>query len=255
MRILLSPFIALASLTFLAVPDSMADATGPGTSPSIQQDRERKRNPHFKFKLTEWPRSGEVTAYTLRDDGYPYPKGYMLQDYLAALEQFLKEQQAHGVPLEKITCFSTFSLGRAKDIQEKFKRLAREGKSRVSKKDGHHMSVCARLVREEKLLAPYKEIFKRFGLEVDDTLMGESKMARAPLDVPGRKHPVYYFTEGMVNLKLAPLKTLEHKAPSKNKMEPGKASLAREGRIYASYSRLFYAGSPRLLSIPYGPRP
>ena len=35
----------------------------------------------------------------------------MLQDYLAALEQFLKEQQARGMPLEKITCFSTPSLG------------------------------------------------------------------------------------------------------------------------------------------------
>lgn len=137
----------------------------------------------------------------------------MLQDYLAALEQFLEEQQARGMPLEKITCFSTPSLGRAKDVQEKFKQLAREGKSRVSKEDGHYMSVCVRLVREEKLLAPYRETFKRFGLEVDDTLFGESKMARAPLDVPGRKTPVYYFTGGMVNLKLAPLKPLEQKAP------------------------------------------
>lgn len=75
------------------------------------------------------------------------------------------------------------------------------------------MNVCVRLVREEKLLALYKETFKRFGLEVDDTLVGESKMARAPLDVPGRKSPVYYFTGGMVNLRLAPLKPLEQKAP------------------------------------------
>ena len=89
----------------------------------------------------------------LRDSSFPYPKDYMLQDYLAALEQFLEEQQARGMPLEKITCFSTPSLGRAKDVQEKFKQLAREGKSRVSKKDGHYMSVCVRLVREEKLLA------------------------------------------------------------------------------------------------------
>lgn len=209
----LSPFIALASVALLAVPVSMADITDSGTTPSIQHEGKEKKAPQFKFTLTERPGSGEITEYILRDNSFPYPKDYMLQDYLAALEQFLKEQQARGGPLEKITCFSTFSLGRAKDVQEKFKQLAREGKSRVSKKDGHYMNVCVRLVREEKLLAPYKETFKRFGLEVDDTLFGESKMARAPLDVPGRKSPVYYFTEGMVNLKLTPLKPLEQKAP------------------------------------------
>ena len=213
MRILLFPFLALASLVLLAVPDSMAGTTGSGTPPSIPPEEKEKKAPRFKFKLTERNRPGEVTAYTLRDNSYPYPKDYMLQDYLKAVEQFLKEQQANGVPLEKITCFSTFSLGRAKDIQEKFKQLARDGKSRVSKQDGHYMNACVRLVREEKLLAPYKETFKRFGLKVDDTLFGESKMAREPLDVPGRKSPVYYFTGGMVNLKLTPLEPLEQKAP------------------------------------------
>lgn len=213
MRTPLSPFIAFAFLTLPTIPVSMADTTGP--SLPIQKDEKAKKTPQFKFTLRELSRSGEGTAYLLKDNSFPYPKDYMLQEYLAALEQFLKKQQAEGLPLEKITCFSTFSLGRAKDVQEKFKQLAREGKSRVSQKDGHPMSACVRLVREEKLLAPYKEAFKRFGLEVDDTLMGESKMARAPLDVPGKKNPVYYFTEGMVNLKLAPLKPLEQKSPIK----------------------------------------
>lgn len=196
-------------LSLLAIPNSMAGPTAPGASHSLQQEGKEKKAPRFEFTLTEWPHSGEETAYLLRDSSFPYPKDYMLQDYLAALEQFLKEQQAKGVPLEKITCFSTLSLGRAKDIQDKFKQLAREGKSRVSNKDSRYMAACVRLVREEKLLAPYKETFKRFGLEVDDTLVGESKMAREPLDVPGRKSPVYYFTGGMVNLKLTPLNPQE----------------------------------------------
>lgn len=213
MRIPLSPFIAFAFLTLSAGTVSMADTTGP--SLPLQKDEKANKTSQFQFTLRELPRSGEGTAYLLKDNSFPYPKDYMLQEYLAALEQFLKKRQEEGIPLEKITCFSTFSLGRAKDVQEKFKQLAREGKSRVSKKDGHPMSVCARLVREEKLLAPYKETFNRFGLEVDDTLMGESKMARAPLDVPGKKNPVYYFTEGMVNLKLAPPKPVEQKSSIK----------------------------------------
>jgi len=213
MRIPPSPPIALVSLSLLAVPVSMADTTDSGTSPSIQNEGKEKKAPQFKFTLREYAHPGGEATCVLRDSSFPYPKDYMLQDYLAALEQFLEEQQARGMPLEKITCFSTPSLGRAKDVQEKFKQLAREGKSRVSKKDGHYMSVCVSLVREEKLLAPCRETFKRFGLKVDDTLFGESKMARAPLDVPGRKTPVYYFTGGMVNLKLAPLKPLEQKAP------------------------------------------
>lgn len=183
----------------------MADTTDAGTSPSIQNKKKEKKTPHFKFTLMEYPGSGGKSTCMLRDSTFPYPKDYMLKDYLEALAQFLKEQQDNGVRLEKITCFSTLSLGRAKDIQEKFKQLAREGKSRVTKKDGHYMVACVRLVREEKLLAPYRETFKRFGLEVDDTLVGESKMDRKPLDVPGRKSPVYYFTEGMVNLRLTPL--------------------------------------------------
>lgn len=120
----------------------------------------------------------------------------MLQDYLAALEQFLEEQQARGMPLEKITCFSTPSLGRAKDVQEKFKQLAREGKSRVSKKDGHYMSVCVRLVREEKLLAPYRETFKRFGLEVDDTLLENPKWQGLPWTCREEKPPSIILREG-----------------------------------------------------------
>lgn len=53
----------------------------------------------------------------------------MLQDYLAALEQFLEEQQARGMPLEKITCFSTPSLGRAKDVQENSSSWRGRGKA------------------------------------------------------------------------------------------------------------------------------
>lgn len=191
----------------------MAGTTDSGTTPSIQNGGKEKKEPRFQFTLSKYSNSGGESTYCLWDSSFSHPKNYLLKDYLAALEQFLKEQQAKGVTMETITSFSTFSLGEAKDIQEKFKQLAREGKSRVSKKDGHYMNVCLRLVREEKLLAPYRETFKRFGLEVDDTLFGESKMARAPLDVPGRKSPVYYFTGGRVNLKLTPLKPLEHKAP------------------------------------------
>lgn len=220
MRILLSPFIALASLFLPAIPVSMADTTDSGAFRSIQNEGKEKRASGFKFTLRGYSRSGGEVTYMLWDNSFSHPKDYMLQEYLGALGQFLKEQQADGIPLEKITCFFTLSLGRAKDIQEKFKQLAREGKSRVSKKDGHYMTVCVRLVREEKLLAPYKETFNRFGLEVDDTLFGESKMARAPLDVPGRKNPVYYFTGGRVALKLTPLEPLEQETPSTSKNKP-----------------------------------
>jgi len=215
------PFSPLPALVFLTLTMTsvMADTADSGTPLPIQKEEKEKKTFQFQFKLTPWLSPNKATTYILRDNSFPYPKDYMLQDYLTALEEFLEEQQAKGMPLEKITCFSTLSLGRAKDIQEKFKQLAREGKSRVSKKDGHYMNVCARLVREEKLLAPYKEAFKRFGLEVDDALFGESKMARASLDAPGRKSPVYYFTGGMVNLKLTPLKSLEQKTPSYNAAE------------------------------------
>ena len=154
MRIPPSPPIALVSLSLLAVPVSMADTTDSGTSPSIQNEGKEKKAPQFKFTLREYTHPGGEATCVLRDSSFPYPKDYMLQDYLAALEQFLEEQQARGMPLEKITCFSTPSLGRAKDVQEKFKQLAREGKSRVSKKDGHYMSVCVRLVREENCSPP-----------------------------------------------------------------------------------------------------
>ncbi|WP_419066563.1 hypothetical protein [Akkermansia sp.] len=116
MRIPPSPPIALVSLSLLAVPVSMADTTDSGTSPSIQNEGKEKKAPQFKLTLREYTHPGGEATCVLRDSSFPYPKDYMLQDYLAALEQFLEEQQARGMPLEKITCFSTPSLGRAKDV-------------------------------------------------------------------------------------------------------------------------------------------
>lgn len=111
MRIPPSPPIALVSLSLLAVPVSMADTTDSGTSPSIQNEGKEKKAPQFKFTLREYTHPGGEATCVLRDSSFPYPKDYMLQDYLAALEQFLKEQQARGMPLEKITCFSTLPWG------------------------------------------------------------------------------------------------------------------------------------------------
>lgn len=195
---------------FLAAnPETMADVPNVARKP-VPSGEKANPAPQFKFSLRKYPSSSKNPEYILMDSFEHHPKAYALEDYLESLEQFLKQQQAEGFPMEKITSFCTFSLGRADEIQKKFKQLAIEGKSRVSKKDGHYMTVCKRLVREENLLAPYKEFFRRFGLEVSESLAGESKMTRKPLDVPGRKSPVYYFTEGIAHLKLAPL---EQKAP------------------------------------------
>lgn len=105
MRIPPSPPIALVSLSLLAVPVSMADTTDSGTSPSIQNEGKEKKAPQFKLTLREYTHPGGEATCVLRDSSFPYPKDYMLQDYLAALEQFLEEQQARGMPLEKSLAF------------------------------------------------------------------------------------------------------------------------------------------------------
>ena len=129
MRIPPSPPIALVSLSLLAVPVSMADTTDSGTSPSIQNEGKEKKAPQFKFTLREYTHPGGEATCVLRDSSFPYPKDYMLQDYLAALEQFLKEQQARGMPLEKITCFSTPSLGRARTSRKNSSSWRGRGKA------------------------------------------------------------------------------------------------------------------------------
>lgn len=111
MRIPPSPPIALVSLSLLAVPVSMADTTDSGTSPSIQNEGKEKKAPQFKFTLREYTHPGGEATCVLRDSSFPYPKDYMLQDYLAALEQFLKEQQARGMPLEKSLAFPRLPWG------------------------------------------------------------------------------------------------------------------------------------------------
>lgn len=171
----------------------------------IQQTPE----PPLPFKMREKKKGASIQIHA--EGIYPSRR----RSYLRVTGQFLPLSQrlhAAGLPggpgaipgrtagqgnaAGKITCFSTPSLGRAKDVQEKFKQLAREGKSRVSKKDGHYMSVCVRLVREEKLLAPYRETFKRFGLKVDDTLLENPKWQGLPWTCREEKLPSIILREG-----------------------------------------------------------
>lgn len=91
------------------------------------------------------------------------------------------------------------------------------------------MSVCVRLVREEKLLAPYRETFKRFGLEVDDTLFGESKMAKGSLGRAGKKNPrlLFYGRDG--EPEAGSPETAGTKGSIKNKNAPGQAAFTPDG--------------------------
>ena len=105
MRIPPSPPIALVSLSLLAVPVSMADTTDSGTSPSIQNEGKEKKAPQFKFTLREYTHPGGEATCVLRDSSFPYPNDYMLQDYLAALEQFRKNSRPGDCRWKKSLAF------------------------------------------------------------------------------------------------------------------------------------------------------
>ncbi|MFR4417135.1 MAG: hypothetical protein ACLT8E_07020 [Akkermansia sp.] len=61
----------------------------------------------------------------------------------------------------------------------------------MSPKGRHYMSLCVKLVREEKLLAPYRETFKR--LVGGGRHLLENPNGKAPLDVPGRKPRLLFY--------------------------------------------------------------
>lgn len=196
----------IQTMLLLSVNLMIAAPLFSGETPADSSLPKTKEQASFTFTVTSKVKDDGHTEYSLQSiNDNSHGSLYSLPEYLAALEQFLKQKKEEGFPVEQISMFTQVPFAQGDLIQEQFKQLARDGKSRVSTKDGHYMNVCRRLIKEEKMLQPYKEVFNRFGLDVDDLLLGDSKIGREPLDIPGRKSPVYYFTGGRVNLKIKPL--------------------------------------------------
>lgn len=195
----------IKTILLLSVNLMIAAPLFSGETPADSSLPKTREQASFSFTVTSKVKDDGHTEYSIQSKYDPRGSLYSLNEYLAALEQFLKQKKEEGFPVEQISRFTQVPFAQGDLIQEQFKQLARDGKSRVSTKDGHYMNVCRRLIKEEKMLQPYKEVFNRFGLDVDDVLLGDSKIGREPLDIPGRKSPVYYFAGGRINLKIQPL--------------------------------------------------